>query len=368
MSRAALVLGVVAALAWRPSLAQSPAENYKTYSLDMSVPESPAFTVLGVSPQNVVHPSSTRELATSLVNGIGKNGEVQTGLAIDTAPYLLVAGSELTLADYRNSYMTRLLANTQLSFGTAKAAGGSDASATRYGIGVQMKLYDRGDARTNNDYFDLPNCYKEKTDAMFNAPPINPLDPNRATIVAGRQKELEEGVVDCRKKAKQKLWNRSSWLLGLASAWATEGSDGTHSSGTGVWTTYAYGFEKVPVLEENAQLLFHARVHNDETVTDKTTATGFAKRDSWMLGTRFRYGSDTGSLSAEFSYTKGKLDYGQTESVRRLAVGGEIKITKDVWLVASVGGEGGFRDGSSRPFALGGLKFGSSSESQFPAR
>jgi hypothetical protein len=356
VSRAAFAVAGALAL---PALADTPGDGYKTYSLDLSVPESPAFAVLGVSPDNVVHPSSTRELAASLVNGVGKDGKVLAGLALDTAPYPLFFGDTLTLKSYRGNYVTRLLANTQLSLATAKAADSSD-KGTRYGIGLHTKLYDQGDPRTT-DYFDLPGCY----DKAFQLTRISPADPDREKKATQKEKELQSAVVDCRKQAKKALWNRSSWLAGIATAWASEAGSGTQTSGTAAWTTYAYGFEKVPALQDSAQLLLHARLHNNEVVQDKSTATGFAKRNSWVGGTRLRVGGENLNFSAEWTYTRGKLDYGQTESVRRVALGGEYRITKDVWLVASVGGEGGFRDGSNKPFALGGLKFGSSTEPQF---
>src|SRR6185295_1042567 len=87
-------------------------------NVDMSVPESPAFTVLGVTPETVIRPTSPRAFATSLLNGVDQNGNFQSGLAMDFVPYLLLAGDELTLRKYQTQPIARLLARTQFSFAT----------------------------------------------------------------------------------------------------------------------------------------------------------------------------------------------------------------------------------------------------------
>jgi hypothetical protein len=110
------------------------------------VPESPAFTVLGVTPNAIARPGTPREFATSLLNGLDKNGNFQTGLAIDTAPYMLFNGQNVTLQDYNDYYLTRLLSRTQFSLATTKGAA-SDDTATRLALGLNVTLWDKGDAR-----------------------------------------------------------------------------------------------------------------------------------------------------------------------------------------------------------------------------
>jgi hypothetical protein len=97
-------------------------------SIDLAVPDSPAFAVLGVSPSNVERPGSPRELALSLLNGVDANGNFQTGMAVETAPYLALWGSTSKLTDYQddNQYMIRFLSRALLSFATAKGTSDSD--------------------------------------------------------------------------------------------------------------------------------------------------------------------------------------------------------------------------------------------------
>src|SRR4051812_10026938 len=61
----------------------------KSADVDLSVPDSPAFIALGLSPETVVRPTSPREFATSLLNGVGQDGHLQTGVAVDVVPYLV---------------------------------------------------------------------------------------------------------------------------------------------------------------------------------------------------------------------------------------------------------------------------------------
>ena len=321
-----------------------------------------------------------RDFAGSLVNGVSTGGEIQAGLAIDTAPYLLVAGNELTLDAYQNSRLTRLLANTQLSFATAKADGDS-GNGTKLGVGLHIKPYDLGDPRDKDNKV-LTECYEKASADFNNRPPIPVVPPNlpederkkrqeqRDKMAAAVEKEYQEPFAACYKRARQALWNRSNWLIGIAAAWTNEASvsGSTRSGGSALWTTYAYGFEGIKPLERYAQALVHLRIQDDQVVASKDSPTGFFKRDSVVLGARLRLGSESGTFLVEASHTKGDLDNGQSEKVRRMALGGEVRVSKDVWLVGSIGGESGFSDGTRKNFVLGGLKFGSASEPQFGAK
>ncbi|HZI49982.1 MAG TPA: hypothetical protein VFD75_19440, partial [Pyrinomonadaceae bacterium] len=105
-----------------------------TTNVDLSVPESPAFTVLGFTPNTVVRPASPKAFATSLLNGLDQNGNFQSGLAFDLTPFMLVNGENITIKDYNDHYLTRLLSRTQFSFATTKGAS-SDDTATRLAAG-----------------------------------------------------------------------------------------------------------------------------------------------------------------------------------------------------------------------------------------
>jgi hypothetical protein len=121
--------------------------------LDFSVPESPAFAVLGFTPERVARPTSPRELAANLLNGVDDRGNLQTGIALDTTPYLLFRGGEVTLRAYRDDYLTRLAARTQFSLGTTKGTS-SDDKSVRLGLGVKTTFWDAGDTRDDEEFTD----------------------------------------------------------------------------------------------------------------------------------------------------------------------------------------------------------------------
>ena len=58
---------------------------------DLSISESPALTVLGLTP-GVARPATPRDFTVTLLNGVDNRGNPQTGLSLDIAPYWLAAG------------------------------------------------------------------------------------------------------------------------------------------------------------------------------------------------------------------------------------------------------------------------------------
>ena len=129
-------------------------DEVRDKGVDLSVPESPAFTALGLTPQEVIRPSSPRALATELLNGVDANGNPQNGLALDMSPFLLIRGDGFSLQDYQKDTfnVNRLLARTQLSIATAKGASDDD-EAIRASLGLRLTPWDLGDPRMNEDLY-----------------------------------------------------------------------------------------------------------------------------------------------------------------------------------------------------------------------
>ena len=115
-------------------------------------------------------------------------------------------------------------------------------------------------------------------------------------------------------------------------------------------------------MDGRAQALFHYRHMNREEVISTTDPRHFSLRRSDLLGLGAKYGSDERNVSLEASWRRGRYDTGERESSKKVALGAEFMVSKDLWFVLSVGGEGGLKNGTNSPFVLGGLKFGSSSE------
>jgi hypothetical protein len=70
-----------------------------TYSEDLAVPSSPAFTLLGVDPVQASLPRTPKDIAAQLVQGRGADGKIKAGVAIDTTAFQLLRIVGLTTAE-----------------------------------------------------------------------------------------------------------------------------------------------------------------------------------------------------------------------------------------------------------------------------
>jgi hypothetical protein len=353
-------------------------ESINTTNIDLAVPESPAFTVLGLTPQTVTRPATPRALATSLLNGVDQNGNFQSGLAFDVAPYLVLAGAQLQLRDYQTKYGLRLLTRLQTSFATTKGASENDKSI-RLALGFHATLWDRGDPRLDDE---LLGCFardlKVGPDDILEPIPID--DPGRNGTPeqkAAYSAYLEEkkaydkaneavGVENtrkaekCRNDSKKKNWNRSSWIVAAAPSWLSP--DGKTSNyewnGGGVWSSLAYGFEGVPGLSSNSQLIFHVRYRDNEMVSDPDVPKTFFSQDSLYLGSRLRIGTANSTGSFEGVFVRSRKNDLAFENSSRFSLGLERKVAENMWFNISFGGERGRSDGRNNGFVLTAFRWG----------
>jgi hypothetical protein len=357
-------------------------------SVDMSVPESPAFTVLGLTPQTVIRPTSPRAFATSLLNGVDPNGNFQSGLAMDFVPYLLVAGDELTLRKYQTSGVVRLLARSQFSFASAKGATEDDKSL-RLALGLNVALWDRGDPRLDEQLMTCLGTFLRLPPAPPQLEcelPDNPTPADRAAFAQCQQNiqsiqeqrtaqiqeitEFNNNVsTKCRDEAQKRNWNRSSWIIGGAPSWISEDGQtkNLHWNGGGFWTSLAYGFEGVPGLEDRSQLILHSRYRNREQVPDPDTTGAFLSQDSLFFGARFRHGSPTFNGSFEYTFLRSRFAGLKFDNSSRLSLGFERRIAGDTWFNLSLGGETGRVDGRNNGFVLTSFKWAFSDRQNVPA-
>jgi hypothetical protein len=327
--------------------------------LDLSVPDSPAFTVLGLTPNTITRPATPRELASSLLNGVDQNGNFQTGVAVDTAPYLLFYGNGVTLKQYQDSPVIQVLARTQVSFATTKGTSDADKSA-KIAAGLSITIFDRGDARLDKVF--TAKLADKATTVLATFLPLPPTA--NADTVAKRKKDVEDEVEaetkSIREEQKKLSWNRSSWIIAGAPSWIS--TDGTTShlapNGAAVWSSLAYGFEHVPGLEHNAQLILHGRFHSSEDVPDPLNTGKFFKQQSAVAGARLRFGNENTIGSFETAYIHTRPVGRATDKFFRLTVGAEKRLTDNVWLHLGLGGESGQKNGQNKLFILGAFKWG----------
>jgi hypothetical protein len=77
-------------------------------------------------------------------------------------------------------------------------------------------------------------------------------------------------------------------------------------NGGGVWSSLAYGFEGVPGLSSNSQLIFHVRYRDNEMVPDPKVPKTFFSQDSLYLGSRLRIGTANSTGSSEGVFVRSR--------------------------------------------------------------
>lgn len=291
---------------------------------DLSVPESPAFTALGVTPQDVTRPASPNAFAMSLLNAVDDKGKLQSGMAIDTSPYLLFRGKTLDLQKYQANAYIRALAQIKLSAATTKPT--SDDPTQRFSAGLHYTIFDHGDPRSDAE---LLKCFADNTTL-----PTSPAVVEETVVTFQDSKALK----DCREKSEKRNWNAASWTVAIAPIWVTPDGSANELSrdGGAAWTSYAYGFKSFGSkwLSEHGQVIFHARFRDNEHVKDDDGVT--RDHDKRVYGIRFRVGAPRFNGSVEGTYTSDQSSLTRV-SKRRILVGLERRIIEGLWLQISVG-------------------------------
>ena len=356
----------------KPSLLSSLATGkpVKLVSLDLAVPDSPALTILGLSPEKVARPGSPRELATTALNGIDRRGNPQSGLAVDFAPLFLFGGNGVTYDDYRGGWGTRLLGRTQVSVATAKGSGEGD-KAVRAAAGVRATLWDAGDPRMDET---LIACM----DAIRVTPPKEALLNQEAVDawIARATAERRPLIEQCHRQFKDRRWNASSVAVGVAPEWhSPTGRWGDFDSGgAAAWASVALALSRneqfqspagttVPVERPFGQLVVQGRYRADELVPNKQARGTFFEKDSAGVAARLMIGSGDRALVVEAEVAREMPERGDSVSAFNLSVGGQMRLANDVWLSLAVGGNrGGVSDEERSAFVLSSFKWALSRE------
>lgn len=144
-----------------PAYGQDGEKTIREIREDFLVPSSPAFAMLGISPEEIVTPTTPKEFATSVLNGLDVNGNLQSGIALDFSPYLVFGGSQMTLDTYRKNNYKKWLSRIQVSFAITKGSDDED-QAKRMAIGVRIPLVDKADPRLDDKLLNCYDDYKEE--------------------------------------------------------------------------------------------------------------------------------------------------------------------------------------------------------------
>lgn len=327
-----------------PSLGLASTENKVSEAdligrLELAVPDNPAFIALGVTPEKVIKPGSTRELALALLQGVDANGNLQSGLAVEAAPFVLAKGKTIDLATYRNSSIVRALYSLQVSFATTSGQSNAD-KADRNAIGVRFTPWTQGDKRMNTldfkvdgkTYTSIIECFDTK---IGEDPEPSDLDLNTGE---GKEREtdpkIEKAAKACIKAAEKMLWNASSWDVG-ASVYDAD-NETINETGYSLWTSLALR------MGSSGQFISSARYNQDALVPDINGDNMMEVQDGYVLGARLRWGDPKAAILVEGSYSD--LEYSSIDVKDQyydMMVGGEIYLMEGLWLHLGYGRRGG---------------------------
>ncbi|HYH06319.1 MAG TPA: hypothetical protein VEK11_04580 [Thermoanaerobaculia bacterium] len=320
--------------------------------LDFSVPESPAFTMLGVTPQDVTKPPDAVGLGVALLNATDQDGVLQSGIAIDSNPYLVFKGPKLTFPNYRGSRYQQFFSRMKLSAATTKAS--ADAQDAHAAVGLLFVPIDSGDPRLDAG---LATCIGEAINFTPAQEPV-PVNPNASTSVAVPLAEQQQkALLKCHKdleKRRNDTWNARSWMIGVAAASVTDDGkvENLQSDGIGIWTSYSrqFSFGRTNASEppksdvRRAQVIVHARYRTSEKVKPEGSDVSI-DQDSSLFGARLRVGAPEFGGSVELSNIRNKPDGGKSETHMRVLIGAERRVFAGTWLQIAIGRDVGRKDG-----------------------
>ena len=353
---------------------------------DLAVPQSPAFTMLGLSPENVISGDVFRTAALGVLQGLDARGNLQSGIALDFRPYIAIRGPKATLARYsaKGAWAYRTLSNLQMSFATASGKNESDR-ADRQSVGIRVTLWQQNDAANFNsspalDYVPadiarhepgelhtdpetgesvvkgtVASCYTEYLQAAAKSTDIVPItDDEMSQVESTLADNARLAVTKCLAPYKQKYWNSGSLELGIAGYRSKVNP--LDESGSGAWLAYSYAFN------DRAQLAASASKINDRLEPLKDSPGEYRLVDETNAGLRFRLGSPRGSLMVEGQWVEA-VTGGTTEDYTRASAGLEFMIFGDIWVQLAVGKAFGTDAFDEDPIYSGQFRFGFSDKS-----
>jgi len=346
------------------------ADEFNQINFDRSPSAVPAFDALGLSPETVSTPSTPRELASDLINGVDHNGVLQHGLALEAAPFR-VFGPNTNLRDYRGSsegdvsaMFRRWIYNFSISAATSKATNNSDA--VQLALGFAEVFYESADHDPYRSQ-DLDAAFVSATSKVqFPNDLDNPNTPLPTGTPPGSA-AWSAAVNDFNKNK----WQGTIWTGSIAPTWNSTSGKLSDLSNTGftAWTTFAYGTKSlIPTPSDpiNLQLIGEARYRENELVVDPNDKTHTANQNSLIMGARLRLGAQTFNGFAEGGYVHVWHGLDGDGDAWRGALGVEKKITTNIWLVLSAGEQFGEVTAKTNDlFVTSSLRLGTADKSQF---
>lgn len=362
---------LIASVSSVPRAEQPTAKDLKG-RIDLEVPQSAGFALLGVTPDKVIEPQSGKAFGMALLQGLDGKGNFQSGYALETRPYLWkqpAYASEPTPGK-------RFLSGFKLGFATTTGLEEKD-KANRYGAGINWS-YQFNDPLLNREYADCLNKGSKVVPLIPTDPdpshripaPMPPIEARDtlATILksldslrtemeeskrrAAKADSLRSARLDSLRaehgacKERHLSWNATALSAGAAGHRALEDERDLDESGFGVWATGSYAWGKWLEITAHFRL-----VNNLLALTDSL----LRQSDQTVLAARLRFGGASIRGIAESSWNIEEAK-GEENDFGLASAGLEFKLLEGLWFRASYGYT--FASEEAKDSFTGQLRFG----------
>ncbi|MCW3093369.1 MAG: hypothetical protein JWP81_4438 [Ferruginibacter sp.] len=349
--------------------------TYGLYAQDTSnitVPTSPAFSILDFEPSSVMRPTNAKALAADVLNSFDQNGKLLMNLGLEVAPYWLKSHPKLDRATYLEpNFGQTFLQSLSLSAatvkdsasGTNKLGGGfrfklsngkpvdelATASAefqtkktvvatinavralVGTGINTKQKAVDAIEAALVQGGTDTSLINKFKAEAATLAPAYPETNTGITDFLIKLLTDRVEAYGELAKKVSRLLYERKGFIVELAGALSYTASQNNSLDKTGFWANASYFVSPEDLFTLTARYLFR---NTDSAITNFDVGLGFLKKAS-------NYNI---SVEAMLRHYRAEIPVNNQPSKRiekdftyRLAVQGSYMINKDISINISFG-------------------------------
>lgn len=303
-----------------------------------SIPDTPAFSVLGASPEQVTRPTTPAAFSLGVLQGLNADGNFQQGIAIETSPYMLFRGDDLQLREYQKeeNWGIRAASRVQLSFATVKGA--EEDKSLKASVGLRWLAIDTKDPRLDDALINcIGNSQRTILDLVQTQNRELLSEEEEVAKLEEAMKTIKSGPEGCRKDAVRRRWNRRTLELGAAPIWSSQTGDTSDfkSAGGATWISGT-----LPISEKG-QFVLNVRKSWSVSKTDPNDSESSIEQDVLSAGARFRWGAPKLTFHLEAAYIEEEPDDLPDEDVFRYSVGTDFKLAKDLWLQLSFGTESG---------------------------
>ncbi|MEO6549040.1 MAG: hypothetical protein ABIN94_13620 [Ferruginibacter sp.] len=348
---------------------------YAQDTSQITVPASPAFSVLEFEPTSVMRPTNAKAFAADVLNSFDQNGKLLMNLGLEVAPYWLKSHPRLDRATYLNpNFGQTFLQSLSLSAATVKD---SASGANKLGAGFRFKLFNgkpvddlaiaSAEFNTKKTVVATINAVRSMVGSAITTKQkaidvvetalvkggtdtslINKFKADAAVISADfpdtnagitefLEKLLEDRVEaysELARKVSKLLYERKGFILEFAGAFSYVTSNNRSLDRTGFWANASYFVSPEDLFTLTARYLFR---NADSAITNIDVGLGFLKKAS-------NYNI---SVEAMLRHYRAEIPGINPQQIKRIekdftyrfAVQGAYMINKDISINMSIGKE-----------------------------